>query len=74
MRIVIDGLGSDRAPGPEIRGVVEAARAGQCEIILVGPEDDMKARLAGFKKIPDRPLGKAIARKRYLRTALGVAH
>jgi glycerol-3-phosphate acyltransferase PlsX len=50
MRIVIDGLGSDRAPGPEIRGVVEAARAGQCEIILVGPEDDMKKRLAGFKK------------------------
>lgn len=50
MRIVLDGLGSDRAPGPEVRGAVEAARAGQCEIILVGPEDDLKKRLAGFKK------------------------
>lgn len=50
MRIVLDALGSDLAPGPEIRGAVEAARTGECEIVLVGPEDDLKKRLAAYPK------------------------
>jgi glycerol-3-phosphate acyltransferase PlsX len=46
MRIVLDAMGSDDCPDPEVHAAVEAARTYHDEIILVGPEDDLRARLA----------------------------
>ena len=38
MRIVLDAMGSDTCPEPELLAVVEVVRAFNEEIILVGPE------------------------------------
>ncbi len=45
MRIVVDAMGSDTCPDPEVQAVVQAADQYGDEIILVGPEDDLKRRL-----------------------------
>jgi glycerol-3-phosphate acyltransferase PlsX len=45
MRIVLDAMGSDECPGPEVQAVVEAARQFGEEIFLVGPEDLLVPRL-----------------------------
>jgi glycerol-3-phosphate acyltransferase PlsX len=46
MRIVIDAMGSDDHPGPDVAGSVEAARESGDSIILVGDEAQIKAELA----------------------------
>lgn len=46
MRIVLDAMGSDRAPVPDVEGAVRAARRFGDEIILVGVEDAIEAELA----------------------------
>lgn len=46
MRIVLDAMGSDTCPDPEIQAAVEAARLFGEEVILVGPEDQLRPRLA----------------------------
>lgn len=48
MRIVLDAMGSDDCPAPEVQAAVEAARKFGDEIILVGPEEELRARLAPF--------------------------
>jgi glycerol-3-phosphate acyltransferase PlsX len=40
--IVVDAMGSDRAPDPEIRGAVLAARHYDVRVHLVGPEDILR--------------------------------
>jgi glycerol-3-phosphate acyltransferase PlsX len=45
MRIVLDAMGSDTCPEPEIAAAVEAARLFGEEIILVGPAVELKTRL-----------------------------
>lgn len=45
MRIVLDAMGSDSCPDPEVEAAVEAVRLFGAEIILVGPEDQLKPRL-----------------------------
>jgi phosphate acyltransferase len=45
MRIVLDAMGSDTCPEPELLAAVESARLFGEEIILVGPLDDIKNRL-----------------------------
>jgi glycerol-3-phosphate acyltransferase PlsX len=45
MRIVLDAMGSDTCPEPEIAAAVEAARLFGDVIILVGPVDRLKPRL-----------------------------
>jgi glycerol-3-phosphate acyltransferase PlsX len=45
MRIVLDAMGSDDHPDPEIQAAVEAAQRYGDEIILVGHEDQLKNRL-----------------------------
>ena len=45
MRIVLDAMGSDHRPTPDVAGAVMAAREWGDEIILVGPEDVVKAEL-----------------------------
>ncbi len=46
MRIVVDAFGSDDCPGPDVAGAVMAAREWDDEIILVGPEERVRAELA----------------------------
>jgi phosphate acyltransferase len=43
--IALDALGSDRAPKPEIEGAILAARQYGVRVLLVGPEDLVKAEL-----------------------------
>ncbi len=45
MRIVLDAMGSDTCPEPEVMAAVESTRLFGEEIILVGPIDDLKTRL-----------------------------
>ncbi len=46
MRIVVDAFGSDNCPGPDVAGAVLAARVWpEDEIILVGPEEQIRAEL-----------------------------
>jgi glycerol-3-phosphate acyltransferase PlsX len=47
MRIVLDAMGSDDCPEPEIQACIEASRLyPNDEIILVGPEERLQPRLA----------------------------
>lgn len=48
MRIVLDAMGSDDAPGPELQAAVEAAREFGDEIFLTGPEEQLRTRLAAL--------------------------
>ena len=43
--IALDAMGSDRAPKPEIEGATHAARNYDVRVLLVGPEDTIKAEL-----------------------------
>jgi len=52
MRIVLDAMGSDTYPEPEIEAAVSAAREWGDTIILVGPEDVLAPRLEALG-IPD---------------------
>ena len=45
MRIILDAMGSDTHPEPELRASVEASRSFGEEIILVGPADLLRPRL-----------------------------
>ncbi len=45
MPVVLDAMGSDTCPGPEVQAAVEAARAFGEKIFLVGPEEELKSRL-----------------------------
>ncbi len=61
MRIVLDAMGSDSCPEPEIEAAVDAVRQFGDEIILVGPEQLLKPRLqalgsaAGKVRLVDAP-------------------
>ncbi len=46
MKIVVDAMGGDHAPGVVIAGAVQAARDFGVEITLVGREDDIQRELA----------------------------
>ncbi len=54
MAIILDAMGSDNRPEPEIIGAIEASRTLGEEIILVGNEKDLTPRLeaAGVGKLP----------------------
>jgi len=45
MRIVLDAMGSDTCPDPEVEASIEAAQLFGEEIILVGPENQLKSLL-----------------------------
>jgi len=49
MQIVLDAMGSDDCPGPELEAAVEAVRQFGDEIILVGPVEQLKPRLEAQK-------------------------
>lgn len=44
--IALDAMGSDRAPKPEVEGAILAARHYETEVILVGPEQQLRAAVA----------------------------
>jgi len=48
MRIVLDALGSDSCPEPEIQAAVQAAAQFDDDIFLVGPEDQLRPRLGSL--------------------------
>jgi glycerol-3-phosphate acyltransferase PlsX len=48
MQIVLDAMGSDDCPDPEVEAAVEAVRRFGEEVILVGPLDLLKPRLAAL--------------------------
>ncbi len=48
MRIAVDAFGSDDCPGPDVAGAVAAAHEWGDEIILVGPEAQIRAELAKY--------------------------
>ncbi len=45
-RIVVDAMGTDAAPTPEVEGAILAARERHAEVLLVGPDDLLKRELA----------------------------
>lgn len=45
MRIVLDAMGSDDCPEPEVQAAAEAARLFGEEILLVGPQEQIQPRL-----------------------------
>ena len=47
--IALDALGTDRAPKPEIEGAIQAARHFGTRVILVGPEQQLKAELSRYR-------------------------
>ena len=58
MRIIIDGMGGDNAPGEIVKGVVEALNIINDEIVIVGNESAIKAELKKCRgKYPKDRLG-----------------
>src|SRR5207302_298277 len=53
--IVVDGMGSDKAPDPEIRGAIMAARHLDVRVHLVGPEDVLGPALKRMLRGPRLP-------------------
>jgi glycerol-3-phosphate acyltransferase PlsX len=51
--IVLDAMGSDKAPDPEIRGAIMAARHLDVRVHLVGPEDVLRPKLRAALKEDD---------------------
>src|ERR1700747_3248203 len=43
--IALDAMGSDRAPRPEIEGAIHAVRHYGMKVLLIGPEENVKAEL-----------------------------
>src|ERR1700746_1967034 len=54
--IALDAMGSDRAPKPEIEGAIQAARHFGTRVLLVGPEDRLKAELRRYRWISGFPI------------------
>ncbi len=53
--IVLDAMGSDKAPDPEIRGAILACRHLDVRVLLVGPEEKLRPALDAHpeaKKLP----------------------
>jgi phosphate acyltransferase len=53
--IVLDAMGSDRSPEPEIRGAILACRTLDVRVHLVGPEDLLRPKLREALKAEARP-------------------
>lgn len=48
MRIVLDAMGSDDCPDPEVQAAIEAANIYQDEILLIGPKDLLTEKFKSF--------------------------
>jgi phosphate acyltransferase len=54
--IALDAMGADRAPKPEIEGAIQAARQYGVRVLLVGPEQIVKAELDRHRGAAQLPL------------------
>ena len=54
--IVLDAVGSDKAPEPEIRGAIPACRALPVRVHLVGPEAELRDQLDEHLQDEDLPI------------------
>ncbi len=52
MHIILDAMGSDDHPGPEVLGAVEAARKFQIDISLIGHEEILNEHLSKIEALP----------------------
>jgi glycerol-3-phosphate acyltransferase PlsX len=55
INIVVDGMGSDKAPEPEVRGAVLACRHYDVRVHLVGPEEVLRPALDRALRAPRWP-------------------
>jgi len=46
-RVVVDAMGSDRAPSPEVAGALRAVREGDVDVVLVGDRARLEPELEG---------------------------
>jgi len=53
VKIVVDAMGSDRAPGPEVVGALRAVRASRFRVTLVGDASRIEAELARAGRTSD---------------------
>ncbi|MGE0871598.1 MAG: phosphate acyltransferase PlsX [Kofleriaceae bacterium] len=51
MKVVVDAMGSDRAPAPEVAGALAAVRTQPVEVVLVGDQHALAAELAKAGKV-----------------------
>ena len=49
MRIILDGMGGDKAPGEIVKGAVEASKLIEDEIVIVGDGDKIEFQLKKYK-------------------------
>jgi len=56
VRIVLDAMGTDQAPEPEVAGAIEALREFEpdIEVVLVGDEPTIRAEMAKHGDVPER--------------------
>src|SRR6267142_704496 len=54
--IAVDAMGSDKAPKPEIEGVIQAVRHYKVKVLLVGPEQLIKHELAQHPSARNLPI------------------
>lgn len=52
LQVVVDAMGSDRAPGPEVAGALRAARTLPIEVTLVGDASRLEHELAAAGRTP----------------------
>ena len=56
MKIVVDAMGGDHAPGVVVAGAVAETRARGTQIVLVGIEPQVRAELAKYRDAADLPI------------------
>jgi glycerol-3-phosphate acyltransferase PlsX len=54
--IALDAMGSDKAPKPEIEGAILAARQYEVEVLLIGPEQQLRAAIAEHPAAASLPI------------------
>ncbi len=54
MKIAVDAMGGDNAPGEIVKGAVEAAREFGIDVVLVGQKGAIQPRLDAFKGVDSR--------------------
>lgn len=54
--IAVDAMGSDKAPKPEIEGAIQAAKHYPVRVLLVGPEEQLRAELAHHPSAAHLPI------------------
>jgi glycerol-3-phosphate acyltransferase PlsX len=54
VKLVVDAMGSDRRPVPDVQGAADAAREFDTEILLVGPEARLRPELSKYPGAAER--------------------